>query len=406
MTNSTNREAVLPNGLKVIGEINASHKSCALGFFVKTGARDESEKESGLSHFLEHMMFKGTARRTALDVNLQLGNIGAQANAFTSEENTVFYSSILPEYFPDLLELLSDMMRPALNQEDFDMEKKVILEEIALYRDRPSFYLYENASREFFNKHALANSVLGSIESITAVTAGQMREYFDRRYSPANMVLVATGNFDWDNFLLRAEEYTSTWQKKDAARDTARFTRQGAGKVFKRKNLNQAHMLFFSPSCGAGEQERYPLAILSVILGDGSGSKFFWELVDKGLAESASAEQDDKDGSGVFSAYASTKPENVDKVSAIIKHIFNNALDFSQQDIERAKAKVISRLILRGELPMGRLMALGMEWIYRQRLHNLKSEVEKIESISADDIEKALTKFPFKFSEYILLPEN
>src|SRR5258708_1167985 len=152
----------LKNGLTLIGEPNSANKSAAVGFFVRTGARDEVGKEAGISHFLEHMMFKGTEKRSSLDITYQLGNIGAQANAYTSEENTVYYSAIIAEFFSEIVELLCDMLRPALDRDEFNLEKKVILEEIALYQDRPQFYLFENAISTYFNSHTPGNSVLGT----------------------------------------------------------------------------------------------------------------------------------------------------------------------------------------------------------------------------------------------------
>jgi predicted Zn-dependent peptidase len=402
---SKNFLATLENGLTVIGEVNPNHQSCGLGYFVKTGARDETKEEAGISHFLEHMMFKGTAKRSALDVSFDLGNIGAQANAFTSEENTVYYSSIIPEYFAALHELLSDMLKPSLVQAEFDTEKNVILEEIALYQDRPQFYLYENANTAFFEEHPLANSVLGTTQSVSAITSSQMRSYYERRYSTSNMVLAASGNFDWDAFLKRTEVLTKDWKDLSSERKRPIFMKPGKDREFKRKNLSQAHVLFFSPSCAATDAERYALSILSVIIGDGTGSKFFWKLIDSGLAESASAEQDEKDNAGVFSAYAGAEPEKIDEVAGIIKNILNDVRDFTGDELDRAKAKVVSRLILGGELPMGRLMALGMEWNYRQQIHSLKAEIERFKEVSANDILKALDKYPFKFSEYRLLPE-
>src|SRR5438874_6841159 len=128
---------VLKNGLRIIGETNASARSVALGFFVRTGSRDERADVSGVTHFLEHMVFKGTPRRSALDVNKDFDRIGAQYNAFTSHENTVFYAAILPEYLPQAVDILADILRPSLRQDDFDMEKQVIIEEIARYEDMP-----------------------------------------------------------------------------------------------------------------------------------------------------------------------------------------------------------------------------------------------------------------------------
>src|SRR6266478_7552714 len=165
---------VLKNGLKIIGETSPSARSTAIGFFVRTGARDETPEVCGVTHFLEHMVFKGTPRRTALDVNRDFDRIGANYNAFTSEENTVFYAAILPEYLPQAIDILADILRPSLREDDFDMEKQVIIEEIGMYDDQPMWSAYDNAKRAYFADHPLGNSILGTAASITALTRDQM----------------------------------------------------------------------------------------------------------------------------------------------------------------------------------------------------------------------------------------
>src|SRR3712207_1496853 len=177
----------LANGLEIVGEHNPAAKSMALGFFTRTCARDETPEVSGVSHFLEHMMFKGSERRSAKDVNREFDEIGARNNAFTSEENTVYYGAVLPEFQDRLLDLLADILRPSLRQEDFQTEKKVILEEIAMYRDRPRFVAFDLARETYHHGHPLGNSVLGSTESISALTRDQMQEYFERRYASNNV---------------------------------------------------------------------------------------------------------------------------------------------------------------------------------------------------------------------------
>src|SRR3954452_4087875 len=148
---------VLPNGLRVIGETSPSARSVALGFFVRTGSRDETPEVSGVTHFLEHMVFKGTPRRSALDVNRDFDRIGANYNAFTSEENTVFYAAILPEYLPQAVDVLADILRPSLPTEDFEIEKNVIIEEIGMYEDQPMWSAYVRAKNDYFGEHPLGN---------------------------------------------------------------------------------------------------------------------------------------------------------------------------------------------------------------------------------------------------------
>src|SRR5438128_7977651 len=192
---------VLPNGLTVIGETSPSARSAAVGFFVRTGSRDETPEVSGVSHFLEHMVFKGTPRRTALDVNRDFDKIGANYNAFTSEENTVFYAAILPEYLSQAVDILTDILRPSLRQEDFDMEKKVIIEEIGMYDDQPTWAAYDKAKTLYFADHPLANSILGTAQSVGGLKREQMLDYFSRRYVGPNVMVAVAGRFDWQKLV-------------------------------------------------------------------------------------------------------------------------------------------------------------------------------------------------------------
>ena len=203
-------QTTLDNGLTIIGEHNARAQSVALGYFVNTGARDETPEVSGVSHFLEHMMFKGTEHRSADDVNRELDELGGRFNAYTSEERTVYYGVTLPERQAKITDLFTDMMRPALRQDDFDVEKKVILEEIAMYEDRPNFKVFDDGGPRFYNGHPLGNSILGTVDSITALTSQQMLEYFQTRYAANNLFLTVAGNYDWDALLEQVQTLQPT----------------------------------------------------------------------------------------------------------------------------------------------------------------------------------------------------
>ena len=184
MTNSDQQKVfskTLDNGLTIVAEVNPNAASMAVGFFVRTGSRDETPEMSGVSHFLEHMIFKGTPRRSAFDVNRDFDRMGANYNAFTSEENTVYFGAVLPEFQTQLLDLLCDILRPALREEDFHLEKNVILDEIALYKDQPRFQVYDNLMDKFFSPHPLGNSILGTDKSIIELSIEQMMSYFERR---------------------------------------------------------------------------------------------------------------------------------------------------------------------------------------------------------------------------------
>ena len=212
------RQHQFPNGLTVIAECNPDAHTAAVGFFVKTGARDEDLSLMGVSHFLEHMMFKGTDRRTAADVNREFDDIGANYNAFTSHENTVYHAQVLPEYLPQAIDLLGDMMRPSLRSDDFDMEKNVILEEIGMYEDRPQWRLQDSLIEQYFHGSSLGFRVLGTVKSVEDLTVNQMQAYFDRRYSSDNIFVAAGGKIDFDRLVENVQKIAGHWQSQGAKR--------------------------------------------------------------------------------------------------------------------------------------------------------------------------------------------
>src|SRR5437016_13288391 len=204
------------------------------------------------------MVFKGTPRRTALDVNRDFDRIGAQYNAFTSEENTVFYAAILPEYMADTVDILADILRPSLRGEDFDMEKNVIIEEIGMYEDQPMWSAYDRAKRVYFADHPLGNSILGTPESIRALTREQMHAYFQGRYVAPNITVAAAGNYDWKELVALVKKHCGDWTSSPAPRQGIRDT-QGSGhfEVFTRESVNQEHVFLISPGPAADSPLRH-----------------------------------------------------------------------------------------------------------------------------------------------------
>ena len=392
--------------MTVIGEKRESAVSTAAGFFVKTGARDENKVLSGVSHFLEHMMFKGTAKRSALDITYELGAIGAQANAYTSEETTVFYLAVLPEYFPKAFDILSDMLRPSLDANEFVVEKKVILEEIALYQDKPTHYLFETSLREFFGSHPAGNCVLGTAESIGALTSEQMRGYFDLRYSASNIVLAVAGQFDWEEVVAYAEQHCGHWSNHPAQRVHQVHQPVPGQKLITKAELQRAHLCLLAPGPAATSTDRYPAEILSAILGDSSGSRAYWALIDKGLADSAVVDVDDMDEVGLIYGYVSSTPEQLDEVGEILAGIMSTPENFSQHELDRAVTKIGTRLVLQGESSMRRLMAIGNDWLYRSEYVPLQEELSRIQNVTRDTILDLTTRYSFMPTNVVkLLPE-
>ena len=400
------RTHTLANGLVILGEVSPRAETAAVGFFVKTGSRDEYPREAGVSHFLEHMMFKGTPRRTSLDITYELGNIAARANAFTSEECTVYYGGIVPSFFKRMQDLLCDMLRPSLDSEEFAMEKKVILEEIALYLDRPSFFLHERAQEDFYRGHTAGNSVLGTRESISALSRDDMHRYFERRYVPNNMVLAAAGNFDWQAFVDDAERLCGGWAPAEARRETPRHSPPAGLVTLSRPNLKQAYLIFMCPSASLQDNERFSLAILASLLTSGSLRGAYWRIVHTGIAESAWADLTERDGCGSFELGLCGEPESLEEARELLLEVAANPGQIDESDLERTKTRAIARMVLHDELPMGRMMDIGLSYLARGKVRTLDEAIAEISSVTVRSIQEALERFPLRnWREYRLMPE-
>jgi predicted Zn-dependent peptidase len=387
----------LKNGLQLIGETSPSARSVALGFFVRTGARDETGDVSGVTHFLEHMVFKGTPRRSALDVNRDFDKIGAHYNAFTSEENTVFYAAILPEYIPQAVDILADILRPSLRVDDFEMEKNVIIEEIGMYEDQPTWSAYDHAKRAYFADHPLGNSILGTPESIRALGRDQMHAYFERRYVAPNITAVAAGNFDWERFVAIIEEQCGAWNAGLVGRQGVRETK-GSGKfeVVTKSKVAQEHVFLISPGPPVESPLRYAADTLALALGDDSGSRLYWALVDPGLADSADASFHDYEGTGSFYTSFSCEPGRTQENLGIVLNLLHEVQKegITEKELQQAKSKIGSRVVRGSERPMGRMQAIGMAWTYLHQYRSVDDDLKSFDAVTLKSIREVLDRYP------------
>jgi predicted Zn-dependent peptidase len=386
------RQKTLSNGLVLIGEVNPPAKSAAVGYFVRTGSRDETAEVNGVSHFLEHMLFKGTTRLNSFQVNEAFDSRGAQFNAFTSEEQTVFYASVLPEYLVDITALWAELMRPALREDDFTIEKNVIKEEIAMYQDTPTFDAIDRGRSLHFGTHPCGNSVLGTVESIDGLTAGKMREYFARRYAPNNMIVACAGNFDWDRFCSVVESASGPWPKQEVGRSLHHFEGTKQKARADKANLKREHICLMHTGVSAQDPRRFAASLLGTIVGDDYGSRFYWELVDKALAEEASMHFGPMDGTGLFYGYLRCGTPNAARVMSIADGIFRDLVreGITGEELTKAKNKVLSAVVLKNELPMGRLGDLGSNWMYLGEYRSIEQDVQAIKGVTVDDVNRLI----------------
>ncbi len=389
-------EATLDNGLTVIAELNPSVHSVAAGFFVRTGARDESMDVNGVSHFLEHMAFKGNDKHSADDVNRIFDELGARYNASTSEEVTLFYAAVLPEYLADAFEVLSGLMRPSLRDADFEVERKVILEEIGMYEDQPAFIAYENAMRTHFNGHPLGQSILGSSDSISHLKRDQMANYHREHYRAGNITVAVAGNTDWNDVLRLANQWCGKWDAGSTPRKGDEARAKGGTTLTTKDAFTQQHVMQMSPAPSATSPLRMAAELMSVVVGDDSGSRLYWDLVDTGLAESADLSYNEYDGTGAYLTYVCSTPEsardNLQRVHDIYADV--NARGVTEEELEQARNKAASRIVLRSERPMGRLSSLGSNWVYRNEYRSVQDDLSAYRAITTDDVKAVLKKYP------------
>ncbi len=401
------KKHILDNGLAVVGEVNSFAKSAAIGFFVKTGSRDEIKQISGVSHFLEHMLFKGTDKLGPLEVNEAFDRLGAHYNAFTSEENTVFYAAVLPEHLADAAQLWTHLMRPALRDDDFNMEKNVIKEEIAMYEDTPSYDVIDKARSLYFDSHPCGNTVLGTRQSIDALTAKQMHDYFTARYSPNNMTVALAGNFDWDKTLRLIAEHCGLWRQQTVTRQTKDYPGSLKSERLQKASLKREHICIISPAVPMQDKRRFAASILAAVIGDNVGSRYFWALVDKALAETATMQCESMDRTGAFFSYIRCGSESSQKVLDAVKAIFDD-LDtngITASELSAAKNKILSALVLKNEIPMGRLVSLGFNWVYLNEYRSTEQDIDDVKAVGIDDVNSLIKHFrPGRFTQFILGP--
>jgi predicted Zn-dependent peptidase len=399
------RKHTLDNGLEIVAECADQAYSTALGFFVKTGARDESAEVAGVSHFLEHMLFKGTPRRSAEDVNREFDEMGAHYNAFTNEESTVYYAAVLPEYQAAAVELLADILRPALREEDFDTEKQVILEEIHMYEDQPPFGADEKCRALLFGSHPLGMSVLGTEESVSQLPVAAMREYFRRRYSPGNIVLVGTGRIDFDAFVATARKCCGEWEPLDGGRSQPAPEMFRGFQVLRKETSTQQYAVQLSGGPTALDVDRYPAKLLTTVLGDDTGSRLYWELVDPGLAEQASLGHYEYEGAGLFMTYLACDPqfaaENLQKILDVYRDAERCGITI--EELTQAKNKVSSRVVLSGERPRGRLFAVGGDWVHRRQYRSIRDDLQAVAAITRDDVLAVLDRYSLTESAIVTI---
>src|SRR5579872_4981879 len=401
---STVRKTVLPGGLRVVTESLPSVRSVALGIWVGVGSRDEDQAHAGATHYLEHLLFKGTRKRTALDISAQMDAVGGEMNAFTAKEYTCYYARVLDADLPLAIDVLSDMVTSSLvEQKDVDAERNVVLEEIAMNEDDPSDTVHEAFTSQLFGDTPLGRPVLGTVESINAMTREQIWEHYAARYTAPHLVVAAAGNLDhdavvaqvqaaFDNALLatsREAPAPPRLRKSGAVLWEGYGPFAGAGVKLVSRPIEQANLVLGCEGLARTDDRRFALGVLNAALGGGMSSRLFQEVREKrGLAYSVYSFTSQHADSGIWGVYAGCLPAKADDVLSICRDEIAKVAEGGLTDAElvRGKGQLRGSIVLGLEDPSSRMSRLGKSELVYPRLEPLEEILGSIDAVTHDDV--------------------
>lgn len=382
-------ETTLGSGIKVITEKIPYVRSVALGFWVGVGARDESAQLSGMSHFLEHLLFKGTKTRTAREISETFDTLGAELNAYTAKEYTYFYTRLLDEQAHVGVEVLSDMLQNSLfGENEILAEKEVVLEEINLHQDTPDELIHDFFAESLWENHPLGKSGLGTAETVRSFTKADIEKYFTSNYAFDNMVVAAAGNLEHEEIANLIREF---FIKKTPGKNqkNRKKPKANSGVFVMEKDTEQAHILYGAEGLHAKDKDRFALAILDNIIGGGMSSRIFQEVREKrGLAYATYSYHTLYAETGLFAAYAGTRPGQVEEVVKIIKNEIDEIVDVGvkAEELHRAKEHIKGQIVLSMESTGTRMTRLGKSELIQGEILSLDELIERIDKVELGDV--------------------
>ncbi|MGI5899456.1 MAG: M16 family metallopeptidase [Christensenellales bacterium] len=379
----------LDNGLRIIAQPMPAFRSTAIGIWLRAGSVDETAQSNGYSHFIEHLLFKGTQSRSAKDLAEEMDLLGGHVNAFTSKECTCFHAKVMDEQISDALELLSDLVLNAkFDPGDIEKEKGVVLEEISMVEDSPEDVVHDLIASANFGETPLSRTILGPAQNIQEVTRESILAYKDSLYSPHNCVVSVAGSYDKDELLRLVERYLGGWQGRSVPE---RNPFKGAEKrqLYREKPIEQAHLCLGFDGIPQGDDRVYPLSIFNSVFGGGMSSRLFQKIrEEQGLAYTVYSYPSSYVGVGVFTIYAGTSPKNVqaviDTVAAEIQSIKKSGI--TKDEFDKAKIQLKGGYILSQESAVSRMNAIGRNALMLNRFTTEEETIGKIEATTMDDV--------------------
>ena len=380
----------LENGLHVVGERLPYLRSVSIGVWMRVGSMMETPAENGLSHFLEHMVFKGTEKRSTRDIAEEMDAVGGQMNAFTGKDCTCFYAKVIDEDLPLAVDILSDMtLHASLDETEFKKERGVILEEISMEEDSPEDVVHELLSRIQFGDQAAGMPILGPAEQIAAYTRDDLANYRARHYHPENCVVALAGNYDPEQVLALMQQYFGEWKKSGQRQTVPPMQPIPGQKAAKEKDTEQLHICLGYPGTFLGSDELYPMSVMNNLLGGAMSSRLFQKIREEmGMAYSIYTYPSTYVGCGTFAVYAGVSPKNGHAVlDETLKQLDLLCRDgVTEKEFREAKNQLRGSYLLGLESPGSRMQSMGRGQLHLDRCRTPEETVAKIEAVTIESV--------------------
>jgi predicted Zn-dependent peptidase len=397
------RRTVLPSGLRIVTEEVPSVRSAAIGIWVNVGSRDETPAVAGASHFLEHLLFKGTTRRNALEISATIEAVGGEMNAFTSKEYTCFYARVIDTDLPMAIDVVSDLITSSIvSALDVDAERKVVLEEIAMRDDDPSDLVHDLYAETYYGDTQLGRPILGTIKSITEMTRGSVFNYYKKKYLPQDLVVAVAGNIKHKRVVAMVEEALSRDNFLDV-KGTPQIRPNSPVKTKPMQSVGlltrkteQAHIFYGMEGVARSDERRFAMGVLASALGGGMSSRLFQEIREKrGLAYSVYAYAQQFAGSGQIGFYAGCNPTKAIEVLEIIREVLADVAEngMSEEEIERAKGAVRGSLVLSQEDSGSRMSRIGKNEIVYGQVMGFDDILKAISRVNSTDVREIASEY-------------
>lgn len=395
-------EFVLSNGLRVVAEPIENFPSVSVGLWIGAGSMYESAEENGLSHFVEHILFKSTERRTTKDIAVEMDALGGQVNAFTAKECTCYYAKVIAEHLPRAMDLLCDMLLNArVDEAEFEKERGVILEEIAMCEDTPEDLVYDLLAEAYFGEHPLARPILGSHEQIASISREALLAFKKKHYRPDNTVLAIAGQFDMAAFREMAERLLGGWHAEGETHIPAPVDGTTPRVLTRKKDIEQVHICLAFPGVEQDDEDLYPISVMNNLFGGGMSSRLFQRIREElGMAYSIYTYPNSYQGIGTYGIYAGISPKNGDKVLEEIDSELKRFLKDGMTDKEfrDSKTQLRSGYLMGLESSGSRMQAMGRSTLLNGHPTDHQKTIAAIEAVTPEMVmdvaHKVLTAEP------------